>query len=169
MTAIEYHYNLINLQGNLMRYANSLTLDKEKAKDLVQETFLKALIYQNKYRYNKNLKAWVFTIMKNTFINNYRQKWYNNTYNTGSKDDYFQGFRSPPNASDSTDSFIALKEIEKKFEVLNQSYKMPFKMYNNGFKYKEIAEKLELKLGTVKSRIFFARKILMEQLTEYID
>ncbi len=168
MTAIEFHYKLVNLQVNLMRFANNLTTDKEKAKDLVQETFLRALRYQDKFVHETNMKAWVFTIMKNIFINNYRQSQLKNTYNNRLKENYSQDilhFSSTNNAN----SFLASEEIEKKVEALNRYYKVPFKMYNNGFKYNEIAEKLDLKLGTVKSRIFFARKKLREQLTEYID
>ena len=73
MTAVEFNYQLTSLSGNLERFAMSLTANLEDAKDLLQETFAKAIAYRDKFEDNTNLKAWTFTIMKNTFINNYRR------------------------------------------------------------------------------------------------
>ncbi len=163
MTAAEFHYKLVNLQENLSKYAFSLTADKEDAKDLVQETFLKALKCYEKYIYETNFKGWMFTIMKNTFINTYRQSKNHHTFcdpiNEGF---YLKNVLSP--GSDNPESRYISKEIEDIIETLNENFKIPFKMHHEGFKYKEIADMLELKIGTVKSRIFFTRKKIIKQL-----
>ena len=163
MTAIEFQFKLINLQDSLRRFAYSLTSNKDDAKDLVQETLLKALTNYNKFVYETNLKAWTFTIMKNTFINNYRRSRRNSTFNDPTEDGFFLNFKHA-SGSDNPDSFYASKELEKTIEDLEDNFKVPFKMYHEGFKYQEIAETLDLKLGTVKSRIYFTRKKLIRQL-----
>ena len=73
MTTYEFNNNLIGMKTNLQRFAMSLTYDRDTALDLVQDTYLKALTFKDKFVDYTNLKAWVFTIMKNTFINNYRR------------------------------------------------------------------------------------------------
>ncbi len=121
---------LIGLQGNLLNFAYQLTANREQAEDLLQDTTLKALDNEEKYVDNVNFKGWIFTIMRNIFINNYRQ-------------------------------------TVRKATVIE--YRIPFNMFVAGYKYNEIAEKMNLPLGTVKSRIFFARKRLREQLKDYGD
>jgi RNA polymerase sigma-70 factor (ECF subfamily) len=146
-----------------MRYAYSLTTDKDNAKDLVQETFLKALKYCDKFIHETNFKAWTYTIMKNTFINNYRRSARYSTISDQTKDGFYLNY-SHSSGSDTPDRVYASKEIEKIIEALDDNFKLPFKMHHEGFKYREIAEKLDLNLGTIKSRIFFARKKLIKQL-----
>jgi RNA polymerase sigma-70 factor (ECF subfamily) len=161
MTAIEFHYNLISLEGNLKRFAFKLTADKEDAKDLVQDTFLKALKYYSKFVYESNFAAWTYTIMKNTFINNYRRSIKMSTINCQINADFLMSCATSPYLSDSG---YALKEVEKTLESLNKDYKVPFKMHYKGFQYKEIAERLDVPLSTVKSRIFMARQLLRNQI-----
>ena len=166
MTTIEFNNNLVSLEDNMMKFALSLTTDQTRAEDLVQDTFMKAITYKDKFVDYTNLKAWVFTIMKNTFINNYRRSVKENTIIDGTQDLYFlnlpqdSGFISP-------ESNYSMSELGKVIESLEDEFKLPFKMHVQGFKYKEIAEKLDLKIGTVKSRIFFTRKKLMELLEDY--
>ena len=145
-----------------MRYAFTLTTDKEDAKDLVQETFLKALKHCDKFVFDSNLKAWTYTIMKNTFVNNYRRYVNHKIYSDLAKENVSMDYTC---TSDSfyPDSAYASKELEKSIEALHDDYKLPFKMHHEGFKYREIAEKLNMRFGTVKSRIFDARKKLMNQ------
>ena len=166
MTAVEFNHKLLSLESNLERFALSLTSDRDKAKDLLQETFLKALAYRDKFVSFTNLKAWTFTIMKNTFINDYRKAMRENTTMDNTKDLYHlnrvqeAGFNNP-------DTNYAVNEIRKQIDALDDDFRIPFEMHNQGYKYKEIAEKLNLKIGTVKSRIFFTRKKLMESLKDY--
>ncbi len=163
MTAKEFQYKLINLQESLMRFAYSLTIDIDDAKDLVQETFLKALTYRDKFVHESNFRAWTYTIMKNTFINNYRRSALHNTYSDHTKEEFCMNC-SHTLAIDNPHSAYTSKELEKTVDALDDHFKLPFKMHHEGYKYKEIAETLELNLGTVKSRIFFAKQKLMKQL-----
>lgn len=159
MTAVEFNYQLANLESNLARYAYNLTMNKEEAEDLVQETFLKAIRYREKFD-DSNLKGWTFTIMKNTFINNYRK-----IANQKRKvTDPMYPFADQN--SEAPDSVYSAKEINKIIDKLEEGHRIPFKMHADGFKYKEIAERLNLNIGTVKSRIYFARQILMSALKD---
>ncbi|MCA1741761.1 MAG: RNA polymerase sigma factor [Bacteroidales bacterium] len=166
MTAQEFTTSIIDLKGNLQKYALSLTLDRDNALDLVQDTFLKAIQNQDKFVDATNLKAWVFTIMKNTFINNYRRKMRENTMMDGTQELYYINLPSDK-GSISPESAYARGEIEKAVNSLHDDYRLPFQMHVDGFKYEEIAGELNLKLGTVKSRIFFARQKLMSILQDY--
>ena len=166
MKAMEFNNALINMEDSLERFALSLTSNRDEAKDLLQETYLKALTYRDKFQEFTNLKAWAYTIMKNTFINNYRKAVRENTTVDNTKDLYYLN-----NSKSSTlvvpDSAYSYKEINKAIEALDDDFKVPFRMHTEGFKYKEIAETLDLKIGTVKSRIFFTRKKLMASLHDF--
>ena len=166
MTAVEFNYQLTNLSGNLQRFALSLTSNLEDAKDLLQETFAKAITYRDKFEDNTNLKAWTFTIMKNTFINNYRRNVKANTTFDHTDDLYYLNLKTE-SESTTPDSEYSVKEIQKSIGELSDEFRLPFVMHTQGYKYKEIADKLGLKIGTVKSRIFFTRKKLMEKLKGY--
>ena len=154
------------MKPKLQRFAMSLTYDRDNALDLVQETYLKAITNREKFTDYSNLKAWVFTIMKNTFINNYRRNVKENTIIDGTQDLYYlnmphdKGFVSP-------ESKYAEGEIEMAIDSLSDEFKVPFRMHLDGYKYHEIADKLGLKIGTVKSRIFFTRQKLMNILRDY--
>ncbi len=165
MTAVEFNYKLLGLQKNLKYFAYTLTSNYEDAQDLVQETYLKALTNRDKFTANTNLKAWTFTIMKNTFINNYRQNVRNNTILDKTDDLYYLNLSKESNTG-LPDSSYAIKEINREIKKIDQDQRKPFEMYNEVYKYKEIADKLNLSIGTVKSRIFFTRKKLMEALKD---
>jgi RNA polymerase sigma factor (sigma-70 family) len=166
MTNVEFNSNLIGMKPKLLRFAMSLTSGSDKAHDLVQDTFLKALSSRSKFVDFTNMKAWVFTIMKNTFINNYRRSVKENVIIDSTQDlfyinqPYDKGYISP-------ESNYNEKEIEMAIDSLRDDFKLPFRMYIAGYKYKEIADELGLKIGTVKSRIFFTRQTLMEKLNDY--
>ncbi len=164
MSTIEFNEALLHLESNLISFAYTFTKDKDDAKDLTQETFLKAIVYRNYYTPQTNFKAWVFTIMRNIFINQYRRKSKRNTIFDQSKDGYvINSVTSGSKENDLVDFAIISKEIAN----LENEYKEPFEMHFEGFKYKEISEKLDIPIGTVKSRIFIARKKLMDQLPEF--
>jgi len=166
MTNMEFNASLLSMKPKLMRFAMSLTSDRERAPDLLQDTYLKALMSRDKFVDFTNLKAWVFTIMKNTFINNYRRRVKENIIIDNTQDLYYinqpsdKGYISP-------ESSYSVEEIEMTIESLRDEFKVPFRMYLDGFKYKEIADELGLKIGTVKSRIFFTRQRLMQILKDY--
>ncbi|MCF8233264.1 MAG: RNA polymerase sigma factor [Bacteroidales bacterium] len=166
MTAIEFNYKLTNLNPNLEYFAQRLTGNSDDAKDLIQETFLKALTYREKYVRHSNFKAWVFTIMKNIFINNYRRAKRANTIIDSTENHHYIN-NSKEEHYARPDSVFAANELKSAIRELDADYRRAFEMYNEGYKYKEIAEKLDLSIGTVKSRIFFVRQKLMKKLQEY--
>lgn len=148
----------------LQAFAYNLTKNKEEAKDLYQETAFRALSNRDKFRVGTNLKAWLFTIMKNIFINNYRKKVKANTIMDNTDNLYFLNSGGQTINNDA-DSNILIKELNGMIDKLDESTRVPFQMHYQGFKYQEIADKLQLPLGTVKSRIFFARKDLKRQIS----
>lgn len=166
MSNNDFNTELIGLSNSLEFFALSLTRNDEDAKDLLQETMVKAMTYRDKFVEKTNLKAWCYTIMKNTFINNYRRAIKANTIIDQTEDLYFLNSKR---SEDGTipDSALAYKEIRSKVDALEDDYRIPFEMHNKGYKYKEIADYLDLPIGTVKSRIFLARRRLMDQLKEY--
>ncbi len=161
---LTFNDKLLSLQPSLQRFAMSLTANSDNAKDLVQESLLKALIYQNKYQSNTNLKAWVFTIMKNTFINNYRKMIKHGLILDSSENQYVMNNKPTPFTPEAD---MVQDEVLNKINQLEPEFHIPFQMHTAGYKYKEIAEKLNLKIGTVKSRIFFSRQKLMIALKDY--
>jgi len=162
MTTLEFQTKLIHLQKNLIVFAFSLVSDEENARDLLQETNLKALNYCDRFVCETNFKAWTFTIMKNTFINNYRRRMHYNIINGNDGISILNNIKS--GVTNDPTSILESKELEKIIESMDYKLRVPFKMKYEGFKYKEIAEILDLKLGTVKSRIFIARQKLTKQL-----
>jgi RNA polymerase sigma-70 factor (ECF subfamily) len=160
MSTIEFNEALVGIQSNLFSFALNFTKNREDARDLTQETLLKAINYRTYYTPNTNFKAWVFTIMRNIFINQYRRNTKTRMIFDYSEDSYlFTNQKSVER--------LGVKEINQKIEALNDELKTPFKMHFEGFKYKEIADSMKLPIGTIKSRIFIARKRLMDQLPDY--
>lgn len=157
---------LLGLQGNLLSFAYQLTTNREQAEDLLQDTTLKALDNEEKYVDNVNFKGWIFTIMRNIFINNYRQTVRKATVIDQTEDLYHLNV-SQDSGLDSPDGSIAVKEISQAINSFSDEYRVPFSMHVAGYKYQEIAEKMNLPLGTVKSRIFFARQRLQTMLKDY--
>ncbi len=166
MTAIEFNASLTEMQKYLETFAKQLTGNEDDAKDLTQETFLKALVYREKYVNHNNFKAWVYTIMKNIFINNYRRQKKSKTIIDQTEDLYYLNI-SNSNSDTDPESMYYASELEHGIKQLDAEFRKAFDMYNDGYKYKEIAETLKLTIGTVKSRIFYSRKKLMEQLSEF--
>lgn len=163
MSSIEFNDRLNQMASLLHSFAYSLTKNTEDARDLYQETAFRALTNREKFRPGTNLKAWLFTIMKNIFINNYRKKIKANTIMDSTDNQYY--INSGKNAiGNKAESSIMMKELTQMIDKLDDSIRIPFMMHYQGFKYQEIADHLELPLGTVKSRIFFARKDLKAQI-----
>lgn len=165
-TSTTFQGKLLSLQSNLLNFAYMLTSNYDDAYDLLQDTTLKALDNEDKYVDNVNFKGWVFTIMRNILINNYRKVVRSSTVVDKTEDLYHinlpqdSGFQTPEG------SFAAM-EITKAINSFSDEYRVPFSMHVAGYKYNEIAEKMNLPLGTVKSRIFFARQKLQQQFHDY--
>ena len=163
---LSFKQRLLGLQGNLYNFACQLTSDRDAAQDLVQDTTLKVLDNEAKYVDNVNFKGWVFTIMRNIFINNYRRQVRSATVVDTTEDLYHLNPCQESGLTTPEGSFAA-KEISVAINSFAKEYKVPFTMYLAGYKYSEIAKKMNLPLGTVKSRIFFARKRLQGMLKDY--
>jgi len=150
-------------QQMLRPFAFNLTQSREETEDLIQDTFYRALANQEKFSEGTNIKGWLFTIMRNIFINNYHKKQRGSTILDGSENQYLLNNNSKTERNGSEGLFLA-EAIEKAMEGVSEDFRDPFMMHFNGFHYDEIAEKFGLPLGTVKSRIFFARKVLQANL-----
>lgn len=162
----DFKNRLLGIQDRLFNYGVLLTACREEAKDLLQDTTLKALENHEKYIDNENFSGWVFTIMRNIFINNYRKIVRQQTIVDTTEDLYHLNL---PQSSgfDSPEVVYSLKEITTAINQFPEEYRLPFTMHVTGYKYHEIAEKMQIPLGTVKSRIFFMRQRLQEKLAAY--
>lgn len=157
MSTPKFERQLVELQGNLLNFAYILTSNRDDAYDLLQDTTLKALDNENKYVDNTNFKGWVFTIMRNIFINKYRRMVRSETIIDKTEDLYHLDMAQDAGVA-SPDGSYAVSEINAAINSFGEEYRIPFSMHVAGYKYSEIAEKMNLPLGTVKSRIYFARQ-----------
>lgn len=166
MNASEFKSSLMDLQGNMLSFAYMLTSNRDDAYDLLQDTTVKALDNYEKYTENTNFKGWIFTIMRNIFINNYRRGARQSTL-IDTTDNLYHLNLSQDSGIETPEGSYTISEITDAINEFSDEYRIPISMMVAGYKYTEIAEKLDLPLGTVKSRIFFARKRLQERFAEY--
>ena len=166
MNALQFQKKLLSMQENMMNFALMLTANKDDAQDLLQDTTLKVLDNQEKFVDNINFKGWVLTVMRNIFINNYHKLVRTQTVVDQSVDLYNLDVIND-SSFESPDGAYRIQEITKAIDGLNNDMKIPFSMYLSGYKYNEISDKLGVPLGTVKSRIFFARQELQKRLKEF--
>ena len=166
MGTSKFQSNLMNLQSNMLNFAYMLTSNRDDAYDLLQDTTLKVLDNESKYAENTNFKGWVFTIMRNIFIKNYRRTARAATM-IDTTDNLYHINLSQDSGLESPEESYGAGEIGAAIESFSDEYRIPFSMHVAGYKYNEIAEHMNLPLGTVKSRIFFARKKLQEQFADY--
>jgi RNA polymerase sigma factor (sigma-70 family) len=166
MTTFEFTLEIAGLRSTLQSFTRRFTNDREESHDLVQDTLLKALMYRDKFKNDTNLKGWLFTIMRNTFINNYRRTQRARTSKDTTKDLYFLNVEEEHTFNRPQES-LEFKEIWRNMNHVKDELLIPFKMYTSGYKYHEIAEHLDIPIGTVKNRIFHARKEIQKRLQGY--
>ena len=157
---------LLNNAEFLKPFAVTLTRDNETAKDLYQETLFRALSNKDKYNAGTNIKAWLYTIMRNIFINDYRKKSKQSTVFDNSPNDFLIDQTNNKVVNDAITN-LNLGEVNQLIYDLPELFRTPFQLYYEGYKYNEIADALNEPLGTIKSRIHFARKLLKNQLNRY--
>lgn len=162
-----FESNLLTLQSDLLKFALRLTSDEDDAYDLVQETSLKALKNRDKYVTETNFKGWLFTIMRNLFVNNFR-RFMKESLPSEELDSLYQASLKKDFSFEETGATYDLQEIHNAIKNLPKEYRLPFAMHVSGFKYREIAKKLDLPIGTIKSRIFFTRQKLQKDLKDFI-
>ena len=167
-TPKQFTGEILQYENILRPFAFTLTRNKEEAEDLVQDTMYRALANKEKFSEGTNVKAWLFTILRNIFINNYRRRKKSRVMIDTTPNNYWLNSTSKIEKNESERSFLR-EEIAKALKQVSRDFTEPFLMYYRGFHYQEIAEKLNLPLGTVKSRIFFARKELQSRLRESTD
>lgn len=167
MTNTTYNAEVKKIESLLIGFAMKLTRNKENAKDLMQETLMRSFASRTRFKEGTNFKAWVTTIMYNSYINHYRRAKTKNAVIKPIEDLSYL----PGNLSNemSGEKIILLKELKGMVNNLSDTYKIPFKMYTEGYHYNEIAEKMDLPMGTVKSRIFYARKKLSGMVSSRYD
>lgn len=166
MASNNFNRLVLDMATNLKPYAINLTKDLDEAKDLLQETMYRAFTHRDKFKEGTNLKAWLFTIMRNIFINRYRKKSKRKTMIDTTENLYYINSIQIETRNRAESSFV-MADVVRAIDNLTADYRVPFVMHYKGFKYQEIADDLGLPLGTVKSRIFFARKALKKELTIY--
>ena len=166
MIAVNFTNNLMSIQSELFNFAYKLTSDREDANDLLQDTSLKALTFKDNFLDETNFKSWIYTIMRNIFINKYKKEARNKTYIDQTDNSFFinSGISLEGN---STESDYDVKEIHHIVNSLPEENRNLFIMHVSGFKYREIAKRKNLPLGTVKSRLFFIRQQLQEELQDF--
>ena len=161
----KFRAQVIGMQTNLMNFAFKLTSDRDRAQDLVQDTTLKALSAEDKFAENVNFKGWLFTIMRNIFINNYRRTVRETTIEDA--DDNLFHLQAAQEAPDTPDGAYTVAEISQIMQSIPEDFSRPFQMHIAGYKYEEIAQQLHLPIGTVKSRIHTTRHNLRHLLRDY--
>ncbi len=166
MRAETFQNNLMSLQDNMLNFAYMLTSNRDDAYDLLQDTTLKALDNQDKYAENTNFKGWVFTIMRNIFINNYRKSVRTATV-VDTTDNLYHLNISQNSGLDAPEGSYTVNEIQEAIDALADDLRIPISMHVSGYKYQEIADEMHLPLGTVKSRIHAARQILQARFADY--
>ena len=160
------HRKLLEIQKNMLSFAYALTMNRDEAYDLMQDTTLKVLDNSEKYTETDNFKSWVFTIMRNLFINNYRRAMRHGVVADYSEEGYLIN-ATAEYSQDTPEDTISVNEIMGILSTFPDEYRIPFSMHLSGYKYNEIAKEMGLPVGTVKSRIFFARKRLQGRLHGY--
>lgn len=160
---VEFGKEIQRYETILRSFAFTLTRSKEETEDLIQDTFYRAIANIDKFSEGTNVKAWLFTIMRNIFINNYRKRKREGITVDISENQYLLNGTKRVEKNGSERSFLA-EDISRALATVSTDFTEPFLMHYNGFKYQEIAEKLGLPVGTVKSRIHFARKELQAKL-----
>ncbi len=160
MTALEFNRYFTEMEHQLLPFALRMTKNVEDARDLLQETAMRAWFHKDKFEVGTNFKAWATTIMRNTFINMYRKKRNRATSAEPSDSHIFINERHA--TENEAHSRIMMAELDQIIDEIGSTYSVPFMMYYKGFKYEEIAAQLDIPIGTVKSRIFTARQKLRE-------
>jgi RNA polymerase sigma-70 factor (ECF subfamily) len=165
MSASDFYKEFDGLTSVLKMFAYNLTQNFDDARDLYQETAYRAIKNREKFTAGTNFKAWLMTIMKNIFINDYRKKVRHNTM-VDTTDNLFFINSGSTTIENEGGANIMMQELVQMIDDLEDGLRIPFLMHYQGFKYQEIADQLELPLGTVKSRIFFARKELKAKIAD---
>ena len=159
-----FMYDLVQLQEQLFYYALQLTEDREDALDLVQETSFKALKNRNRLHNNDHIRAWLYTILKNTYINYLRSSHFRQLIHD-TDELYNHSVKSGEGIDAMPDEQLINKELHEIISLLPGNYAKPILLFLAGYSYKEIAHKIKIPIGTVKSRIHLGKKQIRKAYT----
>jgi RNA polymerase sigma-70 factor (ECF subfamily) len=169
----EFEKEVVPHANALYNFALRLVNDPDEASDLVQETMLKAYRFFDKYEKGTNIKAWLYRILKNTFINEYRKK----TKEPGKVDyddieNFYENIKASEVKGDHYKEDIFSSALDEEVAAALQSLPEDFKTVIilsdiEGFSYEEIADFVDAPVGTVRSRLHRARKMLYAKLYKY--
>ena len=168
MTKIEFHSLVLRQTSLLKTRALNFAHNAHDANDLIQDTMLKAINSYDKFDEGTNLQGWLHTIMRNTFINNYHSVVRTNTYVIKSDEISCPNLIYSSTKNQGEAKFI-MDDIKRAMDKLPDNYYLPFTMYFEGYKYREISDYLTIPIGTVKTRIHSARILLKQNLKAYND
>lgn len=157
MTTLKFSHSLAQTQSLLFAFAMKLNgNNREDANDLYQETVMRAYACKERFQEGSNFRAWTTTIMRNCFINEYRKRRTRNQVEQPLEDN--SEFAVKQGVHNEAGTIIMMKELRTMLDTIGDAHRVPFEMFFNGYEYQEISQELNLPMGTVKSRIFFARK-----------
>ena len=162
MSTSDFYTQIDMITSPLNNFALSLTRDLEDSRDLFQDTVYKALKNKDKFKIGTNFRAWILTLMRNTFINGYRRK-KRSKVKTVADDSLEIITNTRSAAANEGESNMAMQELMTMLDELDEKLRQPFWMNYLGMSYQEVADALDTPLGTIKSRIFFARKEMQEK------
>ena len=165
MSTLEFNYLIGNHSGSLKSFAYNFTKNTEDAEDLLQDTLLKAIRYKDNFQDGTNFKGWLFTIMRNIFLNNCKKQQLGRNIFGPSADSV--PYELGSHAENNIYRLINEQDIRVAVGSLRDELRRPFQMAYEGYQYDEIAQEMGIPTGTIKSRIFNARKKLMEDLKDF--
>ena len=156
MTNQEYSTLFTQNYNKLFKFAKKLTRSEADAKDLLQETAMKAFTNRNQLDNSAKFKSWISTVLYNTYISSFNKKKRrrNLMATNGASKELFFNVSSTSNGAVAN---LAVEDIEKVTSNIGSKSMSTFKLYYKGYSYQEIADKLDISIGTVKSRINFCR------------
>jgi RNA polymerase sigma factor (sigma-70 family) len=155
------------IESLLFGFAMRLTSSKENAKDLMQETLMRCYANKHKFEAGTNFKSWMTTVMYHSFVNHYRKR--------KSKRKVLQTVNNYSQITEGksigvrADEDLLHKELKSIVNELPNKFHHPFQMLLDGYKYQEISETLDVPIGTIKSRIHYARQKTKKKLNEIYD
>ncbi len=161
-----YHQLLVEHAPVLRAFAYRFTKDHNEIDDLLQDTMIKAIRYHNSFQDGTNLRAWLFTIMRNTFINEYRKVSRKNAL-INTEDELSSANLMESSTKNLAEGSFAMADIKRSLSLIPPKFSIPFVKYFEGYKYEEIAAAMDIPIGTVKTRIHMARRLLQKKLKHY--
>lgn len=163
MTTLEFERELTLQKSVLFSFSLKLTRNYQDAQNLFQDGAIRGFRYCHRFETGTNFRAWMSTIIRNTFINNFRAKQRKRTVNEPIEAFLFS-IENLNIVANQGEMNMRIQEIYDILDELSDLYTIPFVLQFKGYEYKEIAQKLDLPIGTVKSRLYTARKLLQKKI-----